>query len=430
MADVIKFIGILCFSIVLMGFNGYADEASPKVSIQSAARPIDPHAGMDSRNDDLEFLDDLVQSARLVSFGEAMHGANEFLRMRNRIFKYLVENKGFTAIVAETGYLESLAAEDFIQGHGELNDDIVASVFSFNMPEAMAENRTLLQWMRHYNSRTDVKRKLHFYGLEMLGRSSGEDGEIYAEGAFAYARDYVQKVDPEAAEKYRRHLSPPYKEIAEKPYGDIEKHKRDRMSVELADFTAFFVRRRVVWTEKTSPDAYERAYRNALNARALDADYRANGWWRSRDGDRNQRDATSARNLRWVMEREGPEGRVFAFAHTSHIKKGPHVAPKPVYTSMGEHLKKTYGDDMVVIGSMFAQKRGFGVFDTIKNKLSPKNFATQLQKISLSSYALLFDKVTFSDADIAALWDVNGDILKPVSSFDALIFFETVTPAR
>lgn len=430
MAVVIRFIGILCFSVVLMCSNGCADEAPSKVSIESAARPIDPHAGLDSSNNDLEFLDDLVQSARLVSFGEAMHGAGEFLRMRNRIFKYLVENKRFTAIAAETGYLESLAVEDFIQGHGELDDDVVASVFSFNMPQAMAENRNLLEWMRQYNSRTDIKRKLHFYGLEMLGRSSGEDGEIYAEGAFAYARDYVRKVEPEAGEKYTRRLSPLYKEIAAKAYGDIEKRKRDSMSVGLADFVALFERRRVVWTEKTSSEAYERAYRNALNARALDADYRANGWWRSRDGDRNQRDVTSAQNLRWVMEREGPEGRVFAFAHTSHVKKGPHVAPTPVYTSMGEHLKKTYGDDMIVIGSMFGQKQGFGVFASIKSKLSPKKFTNLLQKIPLSYYALLFDKITFADADIAALWDVNGDILKPFCSFDALIFFERITPAR
>ncbi len=44
----------------------------------------------------------------------------EFLSLRNRVFEYLVEVEGITAYTAETGFMEAIPVDDYVQGHGEL----------------------------------------------------------------------------------------------------------------------------------------------------------------------------------------------------------------------------------------------------------------------------------------------------------------------
>jgi erythromycin esterase len=53
--------------------------------------------------DDLRPLGDMVGSATVVALAEAVHGGAEPLDFRNRVFQYLVEEKGFTAIAIESG---------------------------------------------------------------------------------------------------------------------------------------------------------------------------------------------------------------------------------------------------------------------------------------------------------------------------------------
>src|SRR6266702_8865443 len=55
-------------------------------------------------------------AAHVVAFGEPMHGAHEPLAFRNRLFRFLVERMGFTAIALESGFTESTSARPFIEG--------------------------------------------------------------------------------------------------------------------------------------------------------------------------------------------------------------------------------------------------------------------------------------------------------------------------
>ena len=69
-------------------------------------------AGNDS---DLLPLESAIGAAHVVAFGEPMHGAHESLAFRNRLFRSLVERKGFTAIALESGFTESISARPRIQ---------------------------------------------------------------------------------------------------------------------------------------------------------------------------------------------------------------------------------------------------------------------------------------------------------------------------
>src|SRR4051812_10694612 len=46
----------------------------------------------------------LGESVELLGFGEALHGGEEILLLRNRLFQRLVEAHGYTAIAIESGF--------------------------------------------------------------------------------------------------------------------------------------------------------------------------------------------------------------------------------------------------------------------------------------------------------------------------------------
>lgn len=120
---------------------------------------------------DLGVLASLVQGARVVGLGEGTHGAREFLILRNRLFQYLVENQGFTRIIVETHPVHAEKANAYVQGDGELNNEIVESVFSANRifgwsAQPYPENRELLEWMRAYNTNSVAEKRVYFYGMD------------------------------------------------------------------------------------------------------------------------------------------------------------------------------------------------------------------------------------------------------------------------
>src|ERR1700749_1596110 len=77
-----------------------------------------PLATVDSAPNDADLLplESAIGKARIVALGEPMHGAHEPLAFRNRLFRYLVERMGFTAIALESGFTESINARTFVEG--------------------------------------------------------------------------------------------------------------------------------------------------------------------------------------------------------------------------------------------------------------------------------------------------------------------------
>src|SRR5215213_172701 len=55
-------------------------------------------------------------SVELLGLGEPMHGAAEFLVLRNRLFQRLVEAHGFTAIALESSFPRARVVNDYVSG--------------------------------------------------------------------------------------------------------------------------------------------------------------------------------------------------------------------------------------------------------------------------------------------------------------------------
>src|SRR3954454_22561823 len=60
----------------------------------------------------------LGDSVELLGFGEALHGGEELLVLRNRLFQRLVEAHGYSAIAIESSFPRGRVANEYVLGRG------------------------------------------------------------------------------------------------------------------------------------------------------------------------------------------------------------------------------------------------------------------------------------------------------------------------
>jgi erythromycin esterase len=133
----------------------------------------------------LESLGEIVGDARIVAVGEPVYGAREVALLKRRMFEYLVQNRGVRTIVAEVGWSEALAIDEYIHTGRGNPEALLTEVrtWTWNTSEAL----DLVRWMRRYNENVPRSRQLHFLGVDM----------IYTSAAASALRTYLQEVDQE-----------------------------------------------------------------------------------------------------------------------------------------------------------------------------------------------------------------------------------------
>jgi erythromycin esterase-like protein len=67
-------------------------------------------------------LDDSVE---LLGFGEALHGGEDILIFRNRLFQRLVEAHGYSAIAIESSFPRARVVNEYIAGRGPASYEAV-----------------------------------------------------------------------------------------------------------------------------------------------------------------------------------------------------------------------------------------------------------------------------------------------------------------
>lgn len=96
----------------------------------------------------------LPHRPRLLALGEPTHGEDALLRLRNALFRRLVEEHGYRTITLETDCLAGLLVDAYVtSGTGTL-DAALEHGFSHGWG-ASAANRDLVRWMRAYNARAE-----------------------------------------------------------------------------------------------------------------------------------------------------------------------------------------------------------------------------------------------------------------------------------
>jgi erythromycin esterase-like protein len=147
-----------------------------------------------------EYLQPLIRDARVVMFGEATHGSEEFYTVRAELTKRLIVEHGFNVIGIEADWPEAYAVNRFVRGRdGDITGDAALELFT-RFPTWMWANtsvRSFAEWLRCYNDQLSESDRIGIYGLDLYSLFSSLESVL----------SYLEVVDSGAARKARERYS-------------------------------------------------------------------------------------------------------------------------------------------------------------------------------------------------------------------------------
>jgi len=295
----------------------------------------------------------------LLGLGEPLHGGEDFLMLRNRIFQHLVEAHGFSAIAMESSFPKGHLINDYVAGRGpDAYEAIKDAGFSHGFGQLEA-NRELVEWMRAYNAQHAAP--IQFYGFDSPTEMTGTDSPRQV---LAFVLDYLTAVDETSGQSYRQRIEPLLGHDAawENPAAMMDYTQAVGLSPEATalriateDLIAELQMRRPELVMKSDAEPHREALQYAAEARQL-LNYHAELARVSEQRTARllgMRDAMMADNVAYIVERS--RGKVFLFAHNSHLKRGQaewQLGPDLLtWWPVGAHLSAMFGARYVVNGS-------------------------------------------------------------------------------
>ncbi len=307
----------------------------------------------------------LDYSVELLGFGEALHGDEEILMLRNRLFQRLVEAHGYSAIAIESSFPRANVVNEYVAGRGPVSYDALQEAGFSNGFGRLDANRELVEWMRAYNADPTHRIKLQFYGFDSPTEMMFSDSP---RKVLHFVLDYLVSIDSDSGQEHRQRIDPllgqdsdwenpaammdPTKSVGRSPAATA-------LRIETEELIAELQVRHPELVAKSDGNRYLEAVHYAKVARWL-LNYHATLARQSDAGERlvrglGLRDAMMADNLEYMVSREHGRGKVLAFAHNSHLKRGK--AEWQLGTDLltwwpaGAHLCEIFGPRYAVIGT-------------------------------------------------------------------------------
>ncbi|MFJ2772287.1 erythromycin esterase family protein [Streptomyces sp. NPDC087300] len=325
--------GVLCAP---QGAGAAPQPADPVAAIERAAHPLrstDPGGG----TGDLRPLGRMVGDAAVVGLGEATHGSHEFFTMKERVFRHLVKEKGFTTFAQEVSWTTGLRFDAYVRG-GE--GDVRALVHRelAKTPWDTEEYVHLLTWMRSYNVR-HPERPLRFMGNDLNYPQQGVE-------LFDGVRDYVRAHEPDLLARIDALYAPLRRVTDGDTYMNLPRPERQALAKKAHSAYALLKGRQPVG----GGGAFDLALHHArsvaqtgdMYAFPLDTD----------EGKKDAmlyRDRSMAANTAWWQRHTG--GKVFLSAHNAHVA---YESYDPRYPKMqGAFLRDRLGKRYTSIGFTF-----------------------------------------------------------------------------
>lgn len=163
--------------------------------LREASQPINDDPA------DYQAMLDQVGDAQVVMIGEATHGTHEFYAERARITQMLITQKGFNAVAVEADFPDAYRVNCFVRGTGDDTTPEEALLDFKRFPTWMWRNTVMtnfVSWLRTHNAQlTGNAPRVGFYGLDLYSLYTSIEAVI----------DYLDKVDPEAAQRARYRYS-------------------------------------------------------------------------------------------------------------------------------------------------------------------------------------------------------------------------------
>ncbi|MEU2265080.1 erythromycin esterase family protein [Streptomyces olindensis] len=310
--------------------------------VASPLRTAEPGGGVR----DLGPIGRAVGDAVVVGMGEATHGSHEFLAMKDRVFRYLVEHRGFRTFALETAWSTGVRLDEYVV-HGKGDPErIMREDFQYTYAlNPTAENLELVEWMRDYNRRHPHDR------VRFMGDDWGYTGpELYDR-----VTEYVARVRPDLSPRFDalyRGLRPAV------PSGEYQKAYLARPLAERQDMAAR-TGRALALLEMLEPrgEAGRREFAEVLR-HATVIDQTATGYGFDFDDPRQVaeamrwRDDVMADNIVWWHRHTGH--RILLAGHNNHIGYEPED-PRVLPRTQGAFLRDRLGDGYVSVGLTFGR---------------------------------------------------------------------------
>ncbi|MGI8551208.1 MAG: erythromycin esterase family protein [Dehalococcoidia bacterium] len=305
----------------------------------------------------------LDASVELLGFGEALHGGEEILILRNRLFQRLVEAHGYSAIAIESSFPRARVVNEYVAGRGPASYEAVQDTgFSHGLGRLDA-NRELVEWMRRYNTDSSHRVELQFYGFDSPTEMIGSDSPSQV---LYVVLDYLSSIDRASGQEHRERIDPLLGQDSnwENPAAMMDPTKSvgrspaaTELRVETEELISELRVRRPELVAKSDESRYLEAAQYAAVARQL-LNYHAASARQSRDRVirlLGMRDALMADNLAYMLSRERGRGKVLAFAHNSHLQRGKALwqfgTDLSTWWAAGSHLNEMFGSRYAVISS-------------------------------------------------------------------------------
>jgi erythromycin esterase len=332
----------------------------------------------------------LGDAVELLGFGEALHGGEDMLILRNRLFQRLVEAHGYSAIAIESSFPMSYAVNEYIAGRSLASyEEVQETGFSHRFGQLHA-NRELVEWMRSYNASHPVK--LHFYGFDSPTEITGADSPGHT---LHFVLGYLTSIDKAGGQEYRSRIESllgqdaawenpeammdPTKGIGLSPQATALRIATEELIVDLG------VRRPELVAE-SDQGRYLEALQFAVETRHL-LNYHAGIARQSEEQERMSRllalrDAIMADNVAYMVSRERDRGKVLVFAHNTHLQRSKAELHGEwqgnsyswAWWPVGAHLNTMFGPHYAVIGSAVGESPANGIGQpepgTFENKLT------------------------------------------------------------
>lgn len=142
-----------------------AQLAERRAALATVAQPIRSVAAS-AQDTDFGWLTELTRGARLIGAGEGSHGTAEHFQLKDRLFRELVQQHGFTVFAIEADFDDGYEVDRFVRGEGPNDPDRATRAFDFWTWQTQ-EVRDLLAWMRQYNASRGEKPELRVVGIDM-----------------------------------------------------------------------------------------------------------------------------------------------------------------------------------------------------------------------------------------------------------------------
>ena len=320
----------------------------------------------------ITLLDD---SVKLLGFGEVLHGGEDILILRNRLFQRLAETHGYSAIAIESSFPRARVVNEYIAGRGPASYEAVQDTgFSHGFGRLDA-NRELVEWMRQYNADPSHRVKLQFYGFDSPTEMTSTDSPSRV---LHFVLDYLTSIDSASGQEHRQRIDSLLGQEAdwENPAAMMDPTKSIGLSpaatalrIETEDLISEMHVCRPELVAKSDESHYLEAVQYATVARQL-LNYHATLARKSEPGKRiveglGIRDVMMADNLEYIVSRERCRGKVLAFAHNSHLQRGKAQWQLGndllTWWPVGSHLNEMFGPRYAVIGSAIGVSDANGI---------------------------------------------------------------------